>query len=226
MMSPISINLYIFLASYSIRGQDMKLPKVIHYLCLTLILVTILTLYSFVAKIYPGARDWPEHAHVTLYLDRTFDNIETDLITKAALEWSMATNHRIEYDIIQLPTNEPMKYTDSVFVVKKSPDDTTIILMDLEGGETLGVYHHDALPSISIVSERLGDNFKEVVLHELGHSLGIKHLDGMSNLNTLMYPYSQIILDDGTILPAGADHITKKDLIAFCKIHHCDADHL
>jgi len=204
----------------------MKLPKVIHYLCFALIIVTILILYNFVAKIYPGSRDWPEHAHITIYLDRTFDNTETDMIMKAAWEWSEATNHRIEYDIIQLPTEEPMQYHDVLFIVKRSPDDPHIILTDLDGGKTLGVYYHNVIPTIFIVSERLGDNFKEVVLHELGHSLGIKHLDKISDLNTLMYPYSQIILDDGTILPAGADHITKKDLTAFCKLHHCDVDHL
>lgn len=149
------------------------------------------------------------------------------MIMKSAWEWSEATHHRIEYDIVQLPTDEPMKYTDALFIVKRSPDDPRIILMDLEGGETLGVFHHDMLPTISIVSERLGaDNYKEIVLHELGHSLGIKHLEKISDLNTLMYPYSNVVLDDGTILPAGSDHITKKDLIAFCKKHHCDADNL
>lgn len=206
----------------------MKLLRVIYYLGLTITLSWLLVFYTIVSEIYPGQSAYPSHAHITLYIDRTFDNMETDAIMKAAWEWSEATNHIIEYDIIQLPTKEKVKHKNSIFIVKRSPDDPQIILMDLVGhNETLGVYEKNRLPTIAIVSERLNDsNYKEIVLHELGHSLGLEHLESLEDLDALMFPYTNMKLEDGTIIPTGSEFITKKDLIQFCKLYHCDADKL
>ncbi len=206
----------------------MKLLRVVYYLGFAITLSLLLVFYGVVSDIYPGQATYPDHAHITLYIDRTFDEMETDAIMKAAWEWSTATNHIIEYDIIQLPTKEKIKYKDSVFVVKKSPDDPQIVLMDFTGhNETLGVYEKHYLPTISIVSERLTDsNYKEIVLHELGHSLGLAHLESLDDLDALMYPYTNMKLEDGTIIPTGSEFITQKDLVQFCKLYHCDANKL
>lgn len=205
----------------------MKLLKIINYLSFAIILSLLLILFGFVSKIYPD-ESYPDHAHITLYLDRNFVDYETDAITQAALEWSEATGHIVEYDVIQLPTSEGIKYKDSLFIVKKSPDDPQIILMDFAGQNiTLGVYERQGLPSISLITDRLDDsNFKEVVLHELGHSLGLAHLEGVENIDALMFPYTNVELDNGEIIPAGSDHVTEKDLIAFCKLYRCDVSKL
>lgn len=206
----------------------MKLLKIINYLSFVITVSVLLTLFFFVSQIYPGDEPYPDHVHITLYLDRNFYDYETDAITKAALEWSEATNHIVEYDIVQLPSEEPIKYSNSLFIVKKSPDDPKILLMDFASKtETLGVYDRQGLPSISIVTERLADdNYKEVVLHELGHSLGLAHLEGQDNMDALMFPYTNIELDNGDIVPSGSDHITEKDLVAFCKLYRCDVSKL
>jgi hypothetical protein len=204
----------------------MSLIKLINYLTLSTILGVLITLFSVTSEMYPGPGEYPNHAHVKLYVDRNFSPVETEIIMEAAFEWSQATNHIVEYDVIRLPTKEKIDYTHSVFIVKRSVDDPTIILMDVSSQtETLGVYQKQGLAYISLVSYRLNEeNYKKVVLHELGHSLGISHLSGNKNINTLMYPYTNIILEDGTIIPAGSDRITKKDLEAFCKLYHCDAN--
>lgn len=206
----------------------MKLLKIINYLSFAVTLSLLLVLFFFVSEIYPNKEPRPDHVHITLYLDRNFYDYETDAITKAALEWSEATNHIVEYDIIQLPVEGKIKYSDSLFIVKKAPDDPKILLMDFaEKNETLGVYEPQGLPSISLVADRLADdNYKEVVLHELGHSLGLEHLEGQDNMDALMFPYTNVELDNGDIIPAGSDHITEKDLIAFCKLYRCDVSKL
>lgn len=206
----------------------MKLLRVINSLCVAFICALVVNLYCMVAEIYPGEPEYPTHAHITLYLDRHFEDYEVDAIVQAAWEWTVATDHRIEYDIVKLPTKEQMRRNNVVFIYKRSPDDPVIILRDLvEHNKTLGLYEGGHLPSISIIADRLDmDIYKEIVLHELGHSLGIKHLESESDMDALMYPYASIALPDGTIIPTGSDHITYKDLVAFCKLYHCDADKL
>ncbi len=201
--------------------------KVIHCLSLATIVALILVLFNFVSEIYPDTPEYPKHAHITLYLDRNFSEDESEIIMQAALEWTRATNHIIDYDVVQLPSKEKIYFKDSVFITKRSIDDPQIILMDFTGkNKTLGVYERRGVPYISIVADRLhSEDYKEVVLHELGHSLGIGHLEGDENIDTLMYPYTSINVD-GIVIKTGNSHITKKDLIAFCKLYHCDVNNL
>jgi len=205
----------------------MQRLKVIHFLSVVYILSLLSTLFFVVSDIYPDPAEYPERVHVTLYLDRNFDEFETELTMQAALEWSKATNHRVEYDVIQLPTREKINYKNSVFIAKRSIDDPQVILMDLAGGnQTLGVYEKRGLPHITIVGERVNyNNFKEIMLHELGHSLGLEHLEGLENIDALMFPYTDMNIN-GLIVPTGSDHITSKDVKQFCELYHCDPAHL
>jgi predicted Zn-dependent protease len=205
----------------------MKLLKILNYLCFGIVLSLILVLFNFVSDIYPDV-EYNNPTHVTLYLDRNFDDFETETIMKAAWEWSEATNHIIEYDIVQLPTKDKMVYKNAVFIIKRSPDDPQILLLDVgNDNTTYGVYTRNPFPTISIVSERLtNEMYKEVVLHEMGHSLGLKHLEGLGNMDTLMFPYTEVEIDKGVTIPAGSDHITRKDLVLFCKLYKCDVDKL
>jgi len=205
----------------------MKLIRVIHFLNLATVLALLILLFNFVSEIYPGPPVYPEYAHITLYLDRNFDEDEVDVIMSAAWEWSEATNHRIEYDVVQMPVKNP-NLKDSVFIVKKTPDDPSIFLKDLFGGnQTLGLFEPGYVNSISLVTDRLNDdNYRRVVLHELGHSLGIGHLKELEDMDALMFPYTSMKLDDGSIINTGSDHVTNKDLVQFCKLYHCNADKL
>lgn len=172
---------------------------------------------------YDKSKVYPEHVHVTIYLQRDFDDFEQEKIISAAYKWSVATDYRVEYDIVQLPTKEKMQKENVLYFVKISPDHPSIIVMDSLKKATTLAYYDDQYgpPTISLVTDRmLDDRYEEIVMHELGHSLGIDHLDGLENMDTLMFPYTNIIVDGGSI-PAGSDHITPKDIEAFCKIHHC-----
>ncbi|CAM6006387.1 unnamed protein product [Sphagnum balticum] len=67
---------------------------------------------------------------------------------------------------------------------------------------------------IELVMDRILDpNTMEMVLmHEMGHSVGLKHNEGMDGIDTLMYP--DVIL--------AADFITVTDRENFCKLYGCD----
>lgn len=195
-----------------------------NYFVLSIVLGILIGLFITLGEIYPAEEAQSDHPHITLYIDRNFTEVEVDIIVGAALEWSKTTHHAVEYNIILLPTKDKIELKNSVFITKRSEDDPRIILMDLIGDtQTLGIFEKRGVKYIALVTARLNeDNYKSVVLHELGHSLGLKHLDGNANINTLMYPYMSIIMEDGTIIPAGSDHITKKDLAQFCKLYRCD----
>lgn len=196
----------------------MRLLKIISLLSLATVYGILLVLYTQVIDIYQP-KVYPDHVHTTLYLGHDFSPEEQEIILEAALEWSQATNHIVEYDVVVLPTKNTIDVTKSVVFVKESPDHPEIMLMDFASKtKTLGLFNgRSQVPYIALVTERLDDeNYKEVVLHELGHSLGLEHIKGTDGIGTLMYPYTDL----------GADFITETDLKKFCELYHCDASKL
>lgn len=199
--------------------------KISNYLCMLSVTIIIHFIQLNVFKIY--APHVYEKHHTTIYVDRGFNNNEVEFIKDAAGEWSFETNHIVDFDVIQLPVKN-LIYSNSLFILKKYSDDPKIIFMDLKSSnETLGFFENKDFPTIHLVSDRLTqENYKEVILHEMGHSIGLKHLTGLDNAFSLMYPYSYIEFNDNVTIPAGSPYITKKDLIAFCKLYKCNVEEL
>ena len=199
----------------------MSLVKFLNYVQFFTSLALLFVFYFVVTDIYKDNthKDRGNHVHTTIYVDRNFNDIEQEYIIEAAMEWGTATNHVAEFDVVQLPTREKIDVEHALIFIKVSADYPDIIIMDnIKKTTTLGYYDSkSALPYIALVSDRLDDfNYKEVVLHELGHSLGLEHIEGEEGMLTLMYPYVDL----------GSDHITEKDLEQFCKLYHCDAKKL
>ena|SRR5277367_3520708 len=153
--------------------------------------------------------------HRTLYLERTIDNNEKYGILAAAIEWNEATNGQVVFDIQTLP-QQHINMLDATIILNVSPDYPDIIILDgINQSSTLGYFNDDGgLPYIALIDVRIPNSYlTAVVLHELGHSLGLKHIKGVEGWGTLMCPS----------LNFGSNHITDTDLKQFCKIYHCDS---
>ena len=181
--------------------------------------VTIVILYNFSVDIFQPKKTYPTYVHKTLFLDRNFSEKEVLFITQGAMAWSEATNHIVDFDIVTLPnTDIPVTKNDIVFI-KVNPDYPNIIVLDsINKKTTLGLYDDEAIiHTIELVSDRIDDEeYPSVVMHELGHALGLKHNEGLDGIGTLMYP----------TIGLGANYITEDDLKNFCKLYHCDASKL
>jgi hypothetical protein len=152
--------------------------------------------------------------HKTLYLGRDLSNEEVSYILEASLEWNKATNGQVSFSLQRLPS--AIDRRDAVIVLNATPDSPEIILIDqFNKGTTLGSTNERAgLAYILLVPSRIGEKeFAGVVLHELAHALGMKHITGLDGFGSLMFPSVDL----------GSKHITNQDLFYFCKTYHCDS---
>jgi predicted Zn-dependent protease len=155
-----------------------------------------------------------------LYISNRFDDEEVKLIEASALEWENKTHHIITYHIYynfdvskykQINTN-----MHSIIFVKLSKYSQQVNDMDRYQGhgrtQILGLYDSTKeIPVIFIVYDRmLGQAYYQgTIMHELGHSLGLDHIQME---DTLMYP----------TMDHSSRHISSRDLQEFCKIYNCD----
>lgn len=178
-------------------------------------IIAIVILYLFSVAVFQPEVYYPKHSHRTLFLDRNLNEDEVMFITRAALEWTERTKHVIEFDVVTLPNPDAVVTPNDIVLVSISQDHPDIILLDKENdAETLGFFDPNSrIPLIYLVSTRLTYiNYVAVVLHELGHAIGLEHNEDISGIGTLMYP----------TISLAAPYITAIDLHNFCKLYHCN----
>lgn len=204
-----------------------KLSKRIDFYTLSLILGLLAGLYIFVSSIYKE-KEYPNYVHTTLYLDRTFDDFEEEAIMEAAVEWATVTNHVVDFDVVKLPANN-IDLDNSVIITKVTPDYPMVIVLDTTNdNSTLGYCDNKyIIPHIALVNERISnEDYKPVVMHELGHHLGLKHNEGLDNLDSLMFPSRGVYIKSAGVFLPSSNIITHKDGVNFCKLYHCDPNKL
>lgn len=193
-------------------GQLMT--KIINLLSFYTALAIITIMFFSVRDVYSGPKTYPNYVHRTIYIQRDFDDFEQEQIIAAALEWTAATGHIIDFDVVQLPTTEAID-ENGIFINRASVDHPDVILLDkTNNGTTLGYFDHDSrLPYIGLITNRINNkDYKGVVMHELGHALGLEHNYGETGIDTLMYPS----------INGGSYHIEKLDGKKLCQLYHCD----
>jgi hypothetical protein len=163
------------------------------------------------------ASSFAEHTlpvHKTLYLERGIYDEEVFSIMEAASEWYDDTNGQVVFDIKMLPRLN-INPSNAVVMFNVTPDFPEVILLDnVNQHSTMGCTNRDAfLPYIWFVDERIeSSQYQAVAMHEMGHVLGMDHIEGWEGIFTLMYPSADL----------GSNHITETDLKYFCKLYHCD----
>ena len=179
--------------------------------------LVIVCLFQFSVPIILPEKEYKLPVKTTLYLDREFTDWEVDAITEAADDWSIATNNKVQFNIVKLPAQ--IETSNAIVVLKVTEDFPKVVLIDkVNQGSTLGLYDsNEFVPYIYLVTDRLNETiYKPVIEHELGHSLGLDHITGENGIGTLMYPS----------IEEGSYDITDTDLIYFCKIYECDPKHI
>lgn len=166
-------------------------------------------------------QQWNVHTlpvHKTLYLARSIYNEEAYHVIEAAIEWNETTNGEVVFDIKWMPQHD-IDMSDAIIVLNVEEDSPDIIMLDSYNAvhryETMAYFDdRQKLKSISLVDGRILDaQYAPIMLHELGHSLGLEHIKGDEGIGTLM----------SEVMDNGSDHITNKDFVQFCQIYHCDA---
>lgn len=183
-------------------------------LVLTLfLLVGIIAVISPFTERHQVKRTLP--IHKTLYLERGIYDEEMFHIIAAAIEWNEVTDGQVIFDVKRLPQRN-IDMSNSIIFIDVNPDYPEIILLDaINNNTTLGYFDSgNGFPFILLVDERISDGiYNAVIMHELGHALGLEHIKGSEGIGTLMYPITDV----------SANHITKTDLYYFCKLYNCDS---
>lgn len=143
-----------------------------------------------------------------LRLDLLFEEGERAAILRAVAEWNHVLNGHVRFDVEKPPAGRPLPYIPGVWTIarlsqdadaaaKKPVTDALAVTLRLpkEGG--IIIVHTDRL---------VGVDMRRVMLHELGHTLGLEH-DPRSHLMAVRYIESEHQCIDRATVELLATHL-------------------
>lgn len=154
-----------------------------------------------------------------LYIDEAFTPGEVECIKESARNWTSATRGLARIRVItsvKKTDNFPIVTTvDDVAVHRESSSSVVVLFAEVSSPYSYlyGLYKpHVDQSEILLVGDRLVDErvCRSVVMHEIGHALGMRHSD---DPGSLMYGGDSMV-----------STITKQDLVDFCAANRCQLD--
>lgn len=148
---------------------------------------------------------------VKIYIDKKFSSKEEGLINVAFVAWERASNYTVSFIPVWGST------TPENFLEGRYSENSYMWLLDktekhFTSSELQRIFYIDGnvvyrtpSPQIIIFKTSYEGGFYRIVLHEIGHMLGLSHIDGSAVMNKNATSYC----------------ITSMDADQLCKIYDC-----
>lgn len=156
----------------------------------------------------------------TFHVDTAFSPYGIELIRRACNKWEMYSNGLVKFELVQ--DLDDGDFNAFAAMVKTMPTIVAVssmasVIVEFEANNqcpncrTLGLTVQSDTPLVFLVVDRLGDarDFYEVILHELGHALGLRHV---TDNDAVMFAQHQT---------PGASCLHKADMEEFCRAQFC-----
>lgn len=159
----------------------------------------------------------PTYVNKNLYVDSNFAYHDLLIIRSAAEMWGDSTNGRVKFNIIEnfnMRDFSKIEYNKNNLVICRVDEDSEMLSKygKRVSSNILGYFDSDySTPIIIVVPDRMTSilYYRAVLMHEMGHSIGLKH---SKEEGTLMYPIADL----------ASWELTKSDLANFCKNYFCE----
>jgi hypothetical protein len=147
-----------------------------------------------------------------LYIEESFSESEIASIKFAAASWISSTNHVVKLQVIQFPFKE-RSFNKAIIIsrIKSKDIEKEFNFSKLFAENMVGFYwDRDLVPRIYIVYDLISNpqEYSAVVMHELGHSMGLNHDNENNTLMNAEVTNASLI-------------ITNKDIQQFCSLYKC-----
>lgn len=187
-----------------------------------------------------------------IYVDSKFNPDEIEAIKKGVSVWETTTNGIVKFDVIydfdmtDNSNTDPYRYINKIIIKRLTTKDKLTIKLDEaikkqysednpedppSEAVVLGYTHkRKSFEFIYIVVDRLITQsgfidtkaFQNVVMHEIGHELGMQHFDdGPSIMNV---QFDSVIEHLAGNRPRPLMCLTKFDMQQFCSLYLCDSE--
>jgi len=147
----------------------------------------------FLTTCNPARMISPTH-HYDVYVGNEFSDIQKQEINNAFLEWERSTNDSVSFSFIG-----GKNYSNPLIVVELIPSSQ---IKEIFNHHTIGRTEWRGFDSYIVISSSLNDrDFQQVILHEIGHAIGLDHGDNETAM--------------GANTELASMHLTQKDLNSF-----------